>query len=233
MWLEVGTTNNDPAVVAKYYVKCIKEVGGTSRIVRADYGTENTNIAAMQRFLRSSSCDSFAGDKSFLYGRSISNQRIEAWWSQLRKGCANWWIDHFKSLRASGLYCDSNTIHVESLKFCYMDIIREELKRVARLWNNHRIRPSKTCKSPAGRPDLLYALPEITDTEDFITKVEETDINVCEQLLCDNSISQDCIPEFSELANIIMTEYSLRMPTCPDGAKILYLVLVDKIDILI
>ena len=35
MWLEVGTTNNDPAVVARYYVNCIREVGGTSRIVRA------------------------------------------------------------------------------------------------------------------------------------------------------------------------------------------------------
>ena len=33
MWLEVGTSNNDPTVVVQYFVDCIIEVGGTARIV--------------------------------------------------------------------------------------------------------------------------------------------------------------------------------------------------------
>jgi len=36
--------------------------------------------------------DDFAGDKSFMYGKSTANQRIEAWWGRLRQGCAEWWI---------------------------------------------------------------------------------------------------------------------------------------------
>ena len=231
MWLEVGTTNNDPAVVARYYVNCIREVGGTSRIVRANYGTENTFVAAIQRFLRHNSDDSFTADKSFLYGRSVSNQRIEAWWAQLRKGCSNCWIDYFKSFRENGVYCDSNIIHVECLKFCYMDLIREELNRAARLWNNHRIRPStKFSKSPAGRPDLLYSLPEISGTTDLIIKVENADIDVCEHLLCSNSHQLNCSAEFSALANIIMFEQNLQMPNSPEEAKELYLALVDNIE---
>lgn len=82
---------------------------------------------------------------SFMYGRSVSNRRIEAWWSQLRRRCASWWMEHFKELRKSGRYCDSNPVHVDCLRFCYMDLIRDELHRFARLWNNHRIRPSINC----------------------------------------------------------------------------------------
>ena len=43
-------------------------------ILRADRGTENTNIAFLQPFLRDQGVDSFAKEKSFMYGRSTSNQ---------------------------------------------------------------------------------------------------------------------------------------------------------------
>ena len=41
MWLEVGTTNNDSRVVAKYFLDRVKQIGGMPSIVHADYGTEN------------------------------------------------------------------------------------------------------------------------------------------------------------------------------------------------
>ena len=54
-----------------------------------------------------------------------------------------------------------------------MDILRDELYRSARLWNNHRIRPSANHESPGGRPDLLFSLPEqcpyLSNTFDKIT----------------------------------------------------------------
>ena len=28
MWLEVATTNNDPLVVADYYIQCIRDIDG-------------------------------------------------------------------------------------------------------------------------------------------------------------------------------------------------------------
>ena len=82
MRLEVGATNNDPRVVANYFLHCVKQVGGTARVVRADYGTENVKVAGMQRFFRRDCPDSLSGSKSF---KSVSSQRIEAWWGQLRK----------------------------------------------------------------------------------------------------------------------------------------------------
>ena len=142
MWLEVGTTNNDPRVIAKYYIDCVRQVGGTPSIVRADRGNENVKVAGIQRFLRRNDKDSFSGNSSFMYGKSVSNQRIEAWWSQLRKGCTEWWINYFKDLRDRGLYCDADIINVECLRFCFMPVIQDELQRVARLWNSHCMRPS-------------------------------------------------------------------------------------------
>ena len=47
---------------------------GVPRIVRADCGTENVNVAFIQPFLRHSHGDCFAGTLSFRYGKSVTNQ---------------------------------------------------------------------------------------------------------------------------------------------------------------
>ena len=88
-----------PKIIANYFTDYVRQIGGVPRIVRADAGTENVYVAGMQRFSRSRCEDAFSGDKSFLYGKSVSNQRIEAWWSFLKKTNASWWIDFFKDMR--------------------------------------------------------------------------------------------------------------------------------------
>lgn len=89
-----------------------------------DNGTENVNMAAIQRFFRREAADAFAGDKSFMYDRSVSNQQIEAWWGQLRRGCPEWWIEYYINMRDSGLYCDSDLIRVECLRLLHAYLAR-------------------------------------------------------------------------------------------------------------
>ena len=74
MWLEVASTNNDPSIVAKYFLDTIKQIKGSPSIVRADYGTENVKVAGIQRFLRRDGTDSFADINSFMYGKYESNR---------------------------------------------------------------------------------------------------------------------------------------------------------------
>lgn len=38
LWLNVDRTNNDPKVMAKYFVNCVEEVGGCHSLVRTDCG---------------------------------------------------------------------------------------------------------------------------------------------------------------------------------------------------
>lgn len=104
LWLEVGQSNNDPQVVAQYFVDYMKRIGGTANRIRGDCGTENCIIARIQRFLRRDDADHFAKEKSFMYGKSVANQRIEAWWSFQRRWGINWWINYFKDLRDRGNY---------------------------------------------------------------------------------------------------------------------------------
>ena len=87
LWLEVGSSNNNPRIniVGKYFLDCVVQVGETPRIRRGNAGAENVNIAPLQRFFWDNAADAFQGDKSFLYGKSVSNQRIEGWWTFLSK----------------------------------------------------------------------------------------------------------------------------------------------------
>ena len=71
--------------------------------------------------------------------------------------------------------------HVECLRFCNMDLIKDEVHKFARLWNNHRITPSINCESFSGRPDFLYCLPEISATQNFLVSIDDDEISLCEK----------------------------------------------------
>ena len=230
MWLEVGPSNNDPSIIAQYFVDCVRQIGGTPRMIRADCGTENVCVAALQRFFRRDGNDTMAGDKSFLYGKSVSNQRIEAWWGILRRGCADWWIRFFKDMRDCGLYRDDDVVQTECLKFCFTPVIRDELHKVAVLWNLHKIRPSTNAESPSGRPDMLYFAPEVTGGEDLKEPVDLEDVDVAEESCCHRSPESGCVDEFTQLVSIIMQEQNLNMAKTAEEAVMLYSILLESIE---
>lgn len=230
MWLEVGPSNNNPAIICQYFLDCVEQVGCTAQIIRSDKGTENKNVAAVQRYFRRVDNDEFAGDKSFVYGKSVSNQRIEAWWSMLRRECIDWWITYFKNARDRGMYDDGNNIHVECLKFCFSDLIQKELHRIARLWNLHKIRPSTNADSPHGRPDTLYHIPLTTATIDYGSKVNVEDIEVATEMCAVQRPASGCSRDFKELAEIIMEENELVRPNNKEQAEELYLLLLQLIE---
>ena len=175
---------------------------------------------------------SFAGEKSFKYERSVSNQRIEAWWGQLRKGCANWWIKYFHELRQNGQYIDANIVHRECLKFCFMLVIRKELDRATRLWNTRPIRSSNNQEAPPGMSDILHFLLELLQRSNYVVNISVNYIkNAADKSECQQRA--DCSPDFSRLANIIMNEKGLVSAQCPQMAEYAYRSLIDKIEALL
>ena len=52
LWLEVNLTNKNSQVVAFHYLETVEQLGGVSRRVRSDNGTENTVIATPQQFFK-------------------------------------------------------------------------------------------------------------------------------------------------------------------------------------
>ncbi|KAI2645776.1 Methylglyoxal synthase [Labeo rohita] len=120
MWLEAYRTNNDPRVIAGYFMTAVIEAEGCPNLVRLDLGTENVNVAEMQKFLHhgtqsDSTCVSF--------GPSTSNQRIERWWLTLRSQCIQFWMNLFDNLKEDGHYADT-FLDKCLILFCFQNLIQ-------------------------------------------------------------------------------------------------------------
>ena len=74
----------------------------------------------------------------------------------------------------------TNHVHVECLRYCFMEVIQTELDRIVQHWNLHEIRSQRHSDIPGGRDyghhvDLnnleiclnLYSSPEKTYSEDI------------------------------------------------------------------
>ncbi|XP_066933073.1 uncharacterized protein [Clytia hemisphaerica] len=180
LWLKVGTTNNDPSVVASYFLDTLVTLNALPRCVRADRGSENITLCGMQRFFRRNGIDSVAGKKSFLYGTSTSNQRIEAWWSFLKKARSSWWINFFRDLIAQGIYDPSLYLHKSCMQFCLMGIIQRELDETKVLWNSHHVRRVRNSECPSGKPDVLYFAQNFHDYKKLLNL---NDVGIRRELL--------------------------------------------------
>ncbi|ELU17761.1 hypothetical protein CAPTEDRAFT_192765 [Capitella teleta] len=77
----------------------------------------------------------------FITGPSTSNQRIESFWSQMRKQSTDYWICLFSAIEETGDYTgDFVDKHIS--QFCFMGLIQDELDNVLQVWNDHKIRAS-------------------------------------------------------------------------------------------
>ena len=177
LWLKVAKSNNDPKVPAIYFAQCISNLGGCPVKVRTDCGTENGIVSAMQCYLRGS-------PDAHKYGTSPANQRIEGWWSFLRRNRTTWWINYFKDLIERGIYNPGNIYEDEALWYCFHQSIQKDLDEVQQHWNTHRIRNSSHGTVP-GRPDELFFLPELHGGEDgLLLHMDETSLDfLSEELL--------------------------------------------------
>lgn len=123
IWLEAWNTNNDPKVIAGYFVEAVRQSDGCPERIRADAGTENTYVKQMQIFLRSDHIDRFSGQRSYLQGTSTANQKIECFWGVLRKEAAGFWINLFKQLQNDGYYT-GDFLDRNLMQFCFLNLVQ-------------------------------------------------------------------------------------------------------------
>ena len=211
LWLQVAVTNNDPLIIAEYYLKCVEKHACVPRILRCDKGTENSTLKLLQPFFRYNCEDRFAGLNSIILGKSTSNQRIEAWWSILRKQNTDWWITYFKDLRDTGVYDDGNPLHCECLKFCFMGIIQTELDNVVKEWNTYTISAKRNAEGPKGKPDVMYFNPEFYHTDSYGTIADLEEIEACKEIygIGRPESRLPCTAEFVQIVHEIMPDASV------------------------
>ena len=123
IWLKLTKSNNNPHIIASFFLESIKELHAFPTLLRTDRGTENGSMATVQCFLRRNHNDSLSGLGAHRYGSSHTNQRIEAWWSFLRKNWGSWWINFFKDMVDTGDLDTSNSMHMECLWLSFKKVI--------------------------------------------------------------------------------------------------------------
>lgn len=70
LWLRVSRTNNNPTVVADWYLEAVRGLRGCPAKVWTDCGTENGIVAAAQSYFMNN-------PQAHMYGTSPHNQQIE------------------------------------------------------------------------------------------------------------------------------------------------------------
>ncbi len=63
--------------------------------------------------------------------------------------------------------------------FCLFCSFQEELDEIKAVWNNHCIQPTKNYSVPRSIPDVLYAVPQLWGSEDFV--VPRSNLDACKQ----------------------------------------------------
>ena len=220
--MEVADSNHDPKLIASYYIKTITAVDGIPKGIRADRGTENVIIAAIQRWLNWSVFGNEESHDSFKYVRSTSNQRIESWWSFLRRdGGANRWINYFKDLRDSGVYNDAEPIQKACLQFCFMALIQKELDSIRIRWNAHKIRATRHQECPPGKPDVLYYLPDLQEAEYYKINFDSNLLGMASSLTREKQ-PFGCETVFADAFFMLIRENNWQMPSTNDEPLELY-----------
>lgn len=194
-------------------------------MVRSDRGTENVQVQALQIGLRTFHDDAFAGQNSFLMGKSTQNQRVESFWVQLQRLGMRHYMDIFKEMTEQGILDVKNKIQIECLRYCFGSLISHDLHLIRKEWNNHRIRKQTNRKFPGGRPNILFGLPENYNAADCSKPVHKEDINI----LCSTFTvePQLCSPSFEEVVSVLMPNF--KNPCKSDEALKTYVELWGKV----
>ena len=78
IWLHVMANNRIPEQILALYIDAVRRMECMPARQRSDRGNENCLAAAVQQH--------YHGETAHIYGRSVANQRIEAWWNQMYAG---------------------------------------------------------------------------------------------------------------------------------------------------
>ena len=70
----------------------------------------------------------------------------------------------------------ASRVLVDCLKFCFIGVLRKELKEMAEEWSEHIISKSSN-GGPSSRPDTMYFLHHLFDCKDYSDPLEDDDID--------------------------------------------------------
>ena len=163
-----------------------------------------------------------------MWGKSTGNQRIEAWWSILRRQCTEFWISRFKRIQSTGLLNVDDPAHIQCLRFCFVSLLQRDLQRTVVEWNTHRINVRRNEGLVAGKPDKMYFLPTEFHVEDCGCEYMEEDVKRIRDEMQEATANLEMVsPQFVQLVRVLMPNW--RKPKDFESALELFCLLLTKI----
>ena len=166
LWCEILPHNTAAAPIAYLFLKTVLKYQGCPRLIRTDFGSENSGISRAQRFLRWNDADNNAGSRSHRYGSSPKNQRCEAFWSRISQSWGGWWRNYFSDLMDEGFLIMKDKLIKNLSYLVHLKILKNSLAWFVRTYNAHTMRKTNYSRCPAGKPELLFTQPEIFNTRE-------------------------------------------------------------------
>ena len=111
----------------------------------------------------------------------------------------------------------TNHVHVECLRYCFMEVIQTELDRIVQHWNLHEIRLQRHSDIPSGKHGLLYYVPEIFGGRDYGHHVDLDNLEICLDLY--SSPEKMYSEDIKELAHCLLPQH--QRPRNPDDTYVL------------
>lgn len=100
------------------------------------------------------------------------------------------------------------------------------------LWNSHLIRPSGNPNVPHGRPDVMYLVPELYNTVDYLCQIPEGELNHSEHH-CVHRRDIACDQDVFTLCTSVMAQNDLHVPVDAYKAIDLYLCLRTELSVIL
>ena len=126
------------------------------------------------------------------------------------------------------LFSNDDPVLLEAIRFCFMRLLRKELKEIASDWNVH-ILSSHRYQGPRGKPDTMYFLPHLYNRQNLITEVDQKEIDELHPSVTVEF--QVYCPEFEEFARTVLELAGYDSFVADVGAALgLYFFLLMKID---
>ena len=145
-----------------------------------------------------------------------ANQRIEVFWSILLRDKIGWWKRFFQDMIDLDLFSNDDPVLLEAIRFCFMLLLRKELKEIASDWNVHII--SSRYQGPRGRPDTMYFLPHLYNRQNLGTEVDHEEID---ELYPSVTVElQDYCAEFGEFERTVLESAGCDSHVADVGASL-------------
>ena len=114
----------------------------------------------------------------------------------------------------------------ELVRYCFMQVLQNDLLSVKHVWNQHRVRVNRFVNSPSGKPNMLYDMPTSYGGQQHGILINHDQLNDLERYV---SRPDHCLPEYKAIYDNVVTDHGLAMPTNKVEAARLYANIMDKI----